>query len=132
MEQTRQKMPGDIQEFYEVRLRRIFTNAGADLQFNSDGSPAEDGNEQGSTHELYPTESRVKQKEKHKAHKEQTGEKYVPKKRPVVIQPGYDDCGEDDSSILEDTGKVFHYSDVPPPPNPYTFRQVKSFLTYFE
>ena len=33
MEQTRHKMPGDIQEFYEVRLRRIFTNAGADLQF---------------------------------------------------------------------------------------------------
>ena len=130
MEQTRQTMPSDIQEFYEVKLRRIFTDAGADLQFNSDGSPAEDENEHDSTHELYPTESRVKQKEK--AHKEQTGERYVPKKRLVVIQPGDDDCGEDDSSILEDTGEVFHYSDVPPPPNPYTFRQIKNFLTYVE
>ena len=110
----------------------VFTDAGADLQFNSDGSPAEDANEHDPNHELYPTESRVKQKEKEKAHKEQTGEKYVPKKRPVVIQPGDDDCGEDDSSILEDTGEVFHYSDVPPPPKPYTFRQIKNFLTYFE
>ena len=65
-------------------------------------------------------------------HKEQTGEKYKPKKRPVVIQPGDDDCGEDDNSILEDTGEVFHYSDVPPPPNPYTVRQIKNFLTYLK
>ena len=74
----------------------------------------------------YPTESRATQKEKEKAHTE-TGERYITKKRPVVIQPGDDDCGEDDSSILEDTGEVFHYSGVPPPPNPYTKK-----LTYFE
>ena len=104
MEETRRKMPADVQGFYEARLRKIVTNAGADLQFNSDGSPDEDGDEHGPLPELYPTESRVKQKEKHKAYKEQTGEKYTPKKRPVVIEPGHDDCGEDDSSILEDTG----------------------------
>ena len=104
MEQTRQHMPSDIQEFYEVKLRRIFTDAGADLQFNCDGSPAGDEREHDHAHELYPTERRIKQKEKEKAHTEQTGERYVPKKRLVVIQPGDNDCGEDDSSILEDTG----------------------------
>ena len=104
LEQTRQKMPSGIQEFYEVRIRQFFTDVGADLQFNSDGSPAEDETERDTLHELYPTESRVKQKEKEKAYTEQTGEKYVPKKRSVLIQPGDDDCGEDDSSILEDTG----------------------------
>ena len=45
VEQTRHKMPSDVQEFYEVRLRKIFTDVGADLQFNSAGSPAEDTNE---------------------------------------------------------------------------------------
>ena len=50
----------------------------------------------------------------------------------MVIEPGHDDCGEDDSSILEDTGAVFQYSDVPPPSSPCTFRQVKSFLIHFE
>ena len=132
MEQNRLKMPNDVQAFYEVRLRRIFTEAGADLQFHCDEKSDRDELEPSAPQELYPTESRVKQKEKEKAYKEKTGEKYVPKKRPVVIHPGNDDCGEDDSSILEDTGNVFHYSDVPPPPNPYTFRQVKRFLTYFE
>ena len=55
LEQTRQHMPSDVQEFYEVRLRRIFTDAGADLQFNSIGSPAEDAIEDDHRQELYPT-----------------------------------------------------------------------------
>mgnify|MGYP003300771429 CR=1 FL=1 len=79
LEQTRHNMPSDVQEFYEVRLRRIFTDAGADLQFNSIGGPAEDTIEEDHQQELYPTENRVRQKEKEKAHKEQTGEKYKPK-----------------------------------------------------
>ena len=44
-------------EFYEVKLMSIFTDVGADLQFHSDGSPAEDEHEHDPTHELYPTES---------------------------------------------------------------------------
>ena len=72
MEQNRLKMPNDVQEFYEVRLRRIFTEAGADLQFHRDDDPDRDEHEPSAPQELYPTESRVKQKEKEKAHKEKT------------------------------------------------------------
>ena len=42
--------------------------------------------------EAYPTESRMKQKAKHAAEK-----KHKPKQKLVHIEPGYDDCGEDDS-----------------------------------
>ena len=41
----------------------------------------------------------MKQKEKHKLHRESTGEKFIPKKKPKKIGIGYDDCGEDDQSI---------------------------------
>ena len=94
VEQNRHRMPGDVQEFFEVRLRRIFTAAGADLQFDEEDSTAGGEKEPDIPHELYPTESRIKQKEKEKVHKERTGEKYIPTKRPAVIEPGNDDCGE--------------------------------------
>ena len=47
----------------------------------------------------FPTESRMKQKEKHKQHKVATGEKFIPKKKPKIIGLGHDDCGEDEQSI---------------------------------
>ena len=42
----------------------------------------------------------MKQKAKHAAEKELTGEKHKPNHTLVHIETGYDDCGEDDSSIL--------------------------------
>ena len=52
--------------------------------------------EQGSEESAaYPTEARMRQKEKEKQHKLLTGEKHKPKSRKKVIQPGSDDCGED-------------------------------------
>ena len=64
MEQHRLKMPNDVQAFYEVRLRRIFTEAGADLQFHCDEKSDRDELEPSAPQELYPTESRVNQKER--------------------------------------------------------------------
>ena len=55
--------------------------------------------EQGSQESVYPTEARMRQKEKEKQHKLLTGEKHKPKSRKKVIQPGNDDCGEDISSL---------------------------------
>ena len=47
----------------------------------------------------FPTEARLKQKEKQKRDKE-AGIK--PKKRPKVVEPGSDDCGEDLSGLGPD------------------------------
>ena len=55
--------------------------------------------------ESFPTESRMRQKEKHRLEEAATGEKHVVKKKPVVVEPGADDCGSDGTSIeLADTG----------------------------
>jgi len=48
--------------------------------------------------EQYPTESRIRQKEKEKEAKEQ-GIELVKKKRPVTILPGKDDAGQDISQL---------------------------------
>ena len=85
--------------------------------------------------EAYPTESRMKQKAKHAAEKALTGEKHKPKKKLVHIEPGYDDCGEDDSSILEDTGDVYWIGDIPSTParnRKRAERLLEAFLTEFE
>ena len=53
----------------------------------------------------------------------------------VHIEPGYDDCGEDDSSILEDTGDVYWVGDIPSFPtrrHSKANRIMKAFLTKFE
>ena len=42
---------------------------------------------------MFPTESRMRQKEKHKQHTELTGEKHVPTPKPEKIEFGDDDCG---------------------------------------
>ena len=54
--------------------------------------------------EAYPTDARMKQKEREKKIKDETGEKHKPKKRSKIIQPGNDDCGEDFTPLLESTG----------------------------
>ena len=41
----------------------------------------------------------MRQKAKEKLHKELTGEKHHPNKKPKTTHPGYDDCGENFSSI---------------------------------
>ena len=90
---------------------------------------------QGQKDEAYPTESRMKQKAKHVAEKELTGEKHKPNKKLVHIEPGYDDCGEDDSSILEDTGDVYWTGDIPSIPGQSRKKAdilLLAFLTEFE
>ena len=63
-------------------------------------SPADDEiHPETSEVEVYPTDARIRQKEKHKHFKEVTGEKHKPKKKQKVIHPGKDDCGEDFSSM---------------------------------
>ena len=56
------------------------------------------------TTKAFPTEARMKQKAKEKLHKELTGEKHQPKKKPKKIQFGDDDCGENFSSIDDAIG----------------------------
>ena len=50
-------------------------------------------------HDIYPTDARVKQKERLKLMKEQG---LKPKKKPKVIEPGNDDCGDDISGLGKD------------------------------
>lgn len=54
----------------------------------------------------FPTESRIRQKEKQAKLKEQ-GIEIVKKKKVKVIEPGNDDCGEDESGIALFSSDVF-------------------------
>ena len=60
---------------------------------------------QSSQTEFFPTDARMRQKEKHAQMKEITGEKHQPKKKAQKMHPGKDDCGEDFSSLERMTGK---------------------------
>ena len=49
--------------------------------------------------DAFPTEARMRQKAEEKQHRLLTGEKHKPKSRQTEIHPGYDDCGEDTTSL---------------------------------
>ena len=80
--------------------RYLHDNLTAEKQSRREIHPERGEVEQGAhENKAYPTEARMRQKAKGEEHQLRTGEKYKPKKREKVIQPGSDDCGEDISSL---------------------------------
>ena len=83
------------------RYKRFVHDKLQEMKQNKDEIRPERGEiEQGAQETAaYPTEARMRQKEKEKQYKLLTGEKHKPKNRKKTIQPGNDDCGEDISSL---------------------------------
>ena len=113
-------MPDDVKDFFQQIYSEKMRMMGREQAAAICSRPKHSVSSQGPGEEAYPTESRMKQKAKHAAEKEITGEKHKPKKKLVHIEPGYDDCGEDDSSILENTGDVYWVGDTPELPQAQT------------
>ena len=94
LDRTTPLMPDDVQDFFRQafgdKMRRMGKEQDSSIQCSE---PRKSILLQGQAEGAYPTESRMKQKAKHAAEKEITGEKHKPKKKLVHIEPGYDDCG---------------------------------------
>ena len=135
LEKTMPLMPDDVRNFFQQSYGEKMRMMGREQAAALCSKPSNSVLLQRPEEEVYPTESRIKQKAKHAAEKEITGEKHKPKKKLVHIEPGYDDCGEDDSSILEDTGDVYWVGDIPSLPirrHKQAKRIMKAFLAEFE
>ena len=110
-------MPEDVKDFFLQAFGDKMRSMGKGPASAIQGSkPRKSVMFQDQQEEAYPTESRMKQKAKHAAEKELTGEKHKPKKKQVHVEPGYDDCGEDDSSIREDKSDVYWTEGIPSTP----------------
>ena len=84
----------ETQGMMSTRYRKFLTD-----KFNEAKNSRDEIKPEKDEVENYPTEARIRQKAKEKQHKLLTGEKPKPKKRARDIKPGYDDCGEDTTSL---------------------------------